>query len=272
LTEQLDSQVYYVDEAGDSTIFSSKGKILIDTEGCSRFFMLGLLEIGDLTSLETSLEALRTDLLADPYFKGVPSMQPEAMKTAMAFHAKDDLPEVRREVFNLLRARNDLRFFAVASDKYSTLDYIISRQSHDSGYRYHPDEAYDFLVRRLFKQRLREFQEYKVVFAQRGNKKRNKALKTQLEIAQLRDENDVDHLARLDVSSGVPKNFAGLQVVDYFLWALQRLYERHEDRYIISLWPQCKLIVDIHDNRRYKYGEYYSKRNPLTWEKIEGRM
>jgi hypothetical protein len=40
--------------------------------------------------------------LADPYFKGVPSMQADAKKTALFFHAKDDLPEVRREVFRVL--------------------------------------------------------------------------------------------------------------------------------------------------------------------------
>jgi hypothetical protein len=133
------SQVYYVDEAGDSTIFSRKGKILIGTEGCSRFFVLGLLEVGDIISLQNELKGLRKDLLGDPYFKGVPSMQVEAGKTAVAFHAKDDLPEVRREVYKVIRERDDLRFFSVVSDKFSTLAYIQSHQSHDPAYKYKPD-------------------------------------------------------------------------------------------------------------------------------------
>ena len=237
--------------------------------------MLGLLEVGDFPSLQQEIDDLRANLLADPYFKNVPSMQPENRKTALAFHAKDDLPEVRREVFNLLRKRDDLRFFAVISDKLSILTYVHGRQSQDSNYRYQPDEAYDFLVRRLFKQRLHEFEHYRIIFAQRGNRKRTAKLKEQLEIAQSRFQGNrvkAGRLSTLNVECGIPSNYAGLQAVDYFLWALQRLFEKHEERYVLTLWDQCKLVVDIHDNRRYAYGEYYNKRHPLTWEKISGRI
>ncbi len=92
---------YFVDEAGDGTLFNKRGRIIVGTEGCSRFFILGLLDVLGPESLAREMEELRARLLADPYFKGVPSMQPEAKKTALAFHAKDDVPEVRREVFYL---------------------------------------------------------------------------------------------------------------------------------------------------------------------------
>jgi hypothetical protein len=36
---------YFVDEAGDGTLFDGKGRVLIDSEGCSRFFILGLVDI-----------------------------------------------------------------------------------------------------------------------------------------------------------------------------------------------------------------------------------
>jgi hypothetical protein len=68
--------------------------------------------VADTREAPPQLAALRAQLLADPYFKGVPSMQPEAKKTAIFFHAKDDLPEVRREVFKVLE-RNDFSFYAV---------------------------------------------------------------------------------------------------------------------------------------------------------------
>ena len=51
-------------------------------------------------------------------------MQREARKTAVAFHAKDDLPEVRREVFALLKNSPGLRFFAVVTDKMRVLEYV----------------------------------------------------------------------------------------------------------------------------------------------------
>jgi len=272
MDEHLNSQLYFVDEAGDSVIFSKKGKIIVGNEGCSRFFMLGLLEVGDSTSLESEISQLRSDLLSDPYFKGVPSMQAKSRKTALAFHAKDDLPEVRMKVFELFRNRNDISFFAVIADKLSTLAYIQSRQSYDPKYKYAKDEVYDFLVRRLFKHRLHQSHDYKIVFAKRGNRERNRILQKQLEIARTRHENQLLVPPKLQVKSSIPKEHAGLQAVDYYLWALQRLYERHEDRFLIPLWHHCKLVIDIHDNRRKGYGEYYDKRNQLTWEKIKGRI
>ena len=97
---------YFVDEAGDGTLFDRKGRVIIGSEGCSSFFISGLLDILDPVSLETDMKALREKFLNDPYFEGVPSMKPEAKKTSLAFHAKDDLPEVRRDVFSLLMGKN----------------------------------------------------------------------------------------------------------------------------------------------------------------------
>lgn len=36
---------YFVDEAGDPTLFSRKGRLIVGDDGCSRFFILGKLEI-----------------------------------------------------------------------------------------------------------------------------------------------------------------------------------------------------------------------------------
>lgn len=134
---------YFIDEGGDSTIFSRRGKVLVGTEGCSRFFILGLLEVSEPTALQRRLEELRTELVNDAYFKGVPSLQPNARKTALAFHAKDDLQEVRRDVFRLLRETEGLRFYAVVADKLSVLEYVRQRNRQEPEYRYHPNELYE---------------------------------------------------------------------------------------------------------------------------------
>ena len=42
---------YFVDEGGDSTLFSRTGKVLVGTEGCSRFFILGLLDVPNPSAL-----------------------------------------------------------------------------------------------------------------------------------------------------------------------------------------------------------------------------
>ena len=95
------SRNYFVDEAGDANLFGAKGEVIVGRPGCSHFFILGVLDVADPAALFAQMTALRTSLLADPYFKGVPSMRPEHGKTAVAFHATDDLPEVRREVITL---------------------------------------------------------------------------------------------------------------------------------------------------------------------------
>ena len=54
---------YFIDEGGDSTLFSRKGKVLIGSEGCSSFFMLGMLEVPDPSVLQSSLGDLRERLM-----------------------------------------------------------------------------------------------------------------------------------------------------------------------------------------------------------------
>ncbi len=69
----------FVDEAGDAVLFNRRGKVIVGKPGCSRFFILGFLDVADPDALTEDLDALRTRLVADPYFAGVPSIQPEPM-------------------------------------------------------------------------------------------------------------------------------------------------------------------------------------------------
>jgi hypothetical protein len=255
---------YFVDEAGDPVLFDSKGRILIGSEGCSRYFAVGLLDVPDPATLATELEKLRADLLADPYFKDVPSMQAAARKTAFYFHAKDDLPEVRREVFKLLQ-RHPLRFSAMVRDKQTVLDYVRTRNQRDPKYHYKADELYDHTVRRLFKERLHKHEGYCIRFAIRGNSHRTTAFREALEKARDRfaHERGVTVASQLDVKAAYPTDEVALQAVDYFLWALQRVFEKREDRFLELLWPQCSLIVDVDDTREKEYGAYYTKQKPL---------
>lgn len=285
------SRNYFVDEAGDGVLFDRKGRVIIGQQGCSLFFMLGVLDVTDPAGLTDALSRLREVLVKDPYFKGVPSMQPEAGKTALAFHATDDLPEVRREVFRVLE-QADVRFQAVVKRKEAVLDYVLSRNAgtrlpgHGGDrvraatgflarklpeYRYHPNELYDFTVRRLFKPLLHKDALYNVCFAKRGNRDRTAALRDALQVAQQRfaEEAGLEAAAELQVWPCPSERCACLQAVDYFLWALQRLYEKREERYLVSIWERCSLVVDVDDMREAKYGVYYTKNRPLSLAALE---
>ena len=256
---------YYVDEAGDATIFGRRGKVLVGTPGCSRYFILGVLDIADPDSLQQELDELRISLLADPYFKGVPSMQPIARKTALNFHAKDDLPEVRREVFTLLQ-KHECRFLAVVRDKQRVLKYIQRRNTLDISYRYHPNELYDYMVRVLFKNILHKDSHYEIFFSKRWKKDRTEALNQALQKSQERFSQQwgKEVSSTISLIHQTSHENTGLQAVDYFLWSLQRFYERKEDRYLNLLWSSFSLVHDLDDTRENPYGVYYTRKKPLN--------
>lgn len=142
---------------------------------------------------------------------------------SIRYYFVNDLAEVRREVFSLLRAQSDIRFFAVVKDKRSVLDYVLSRNEREPQYRYQPNESYDYLVRRLFKNMLHKNNAYDIVFAKRGKSDRTDALQTAIDGARqkFREDWGKESKATIQISANTPKDAPGLQVADYFLWALQ---------------------------------------------------
>ncbi len=262
---------YYVDEAGDATLFDRKGYIIAGNgEGCSRFFILGVLDIIEPVLLSSELNDLRTRLINDPYLQKVPSMKPENKKTAYAFHAKDDIPEVRKEVFSILKQSN-VKFLAVVRDKQKVIEYVRRRNEYNSSYRYNANELYDYMVRILFKNILHKDDQYKITFSKRGGKDRTIALKYAIETARRRFsiKTGSKNNSQIDIIAQPPRYNGGLQAVDYFLWALQRFYERKEDRYLDYLWEKFHLVHDLDDHRNAKYGVYYTQRMPLTMEALK---
>jgi len=264
---------YFVDEAGDTTIFGQHGKVLIGEPGCSRFFILGVLDIPNPVVLQDELDDLRQSLLADPYFKKVPSMQPEAHKTALMFHAKDDVPEVRREVFTLLQ-KYEFRFMAVVRDKQKVLEYVRGRNNLDLTYRYTPNDLYDYLVRILFKNLLHKDESYEIYFSKRWKQDRTEALRRALKTAQERFAQKWGITTSPDLMV-IPKSsheYGGFQAVDYFLWSLQRFYERKEDRYLDLLWKSFRMVLDLDDTRKTSYGVYYTQKKPLTLAALDNSL
>lgn len=276
---RLDVLNIFVDEAGDPSLFQGRrGKPITGTQGCSRYFILGKLEIDDPADLAAKLQGLRADLLADPYFAGVESFRPERGKTALAFHAKDDLPEVRRQVFHLLRSEQSaLRFHAVVCDKEVLTRQEIGKRERAPGYRYQPNALYDALVRSLFAKFHRLADNYALCVARRGHKDRNQAITRALEHAE-KDFEESFGFSRGGVDAwrivvSDPKTEVCLQAVDYFLWAVQRFYELRlhpqsgetlprEDRYLNMLLEQ---IAEIHDlDFGPARGTFFNAQRPLT--------
>lgn len=262
------SHDYFVDESGDLTLFDATGRIIVGREGVSHTFMVGAAFSEQWEPLCERLEMLRASLLADEYFRHVPSMQPAAGKTAQAFHAKDDLQEVRWEVFKLLR-ESDVRLFAAFRRK-----SVIARhrKAHwkRTGFKRDDEELYEKLVENVFQNRLHLASATRITFSRRGKSERAGALSRSIANAKARfDRKWKKGIDRpTEILSGRPHEHGGLQIVDYLLWALQRFVEKGESRFFEYLSDRFSLIVDEDDVRRNGWGEYYSAKNPLTREKL----
>lgn len=269
MTEPACKQYYYVDESGDLTLFDRKGRCLVGTEGVSAYFMIGTICIQNPESVCQQLESLRNTLLSDPYFAGVPSMQKNSGKTALFFHAKNDLPEVRRDVFKALCGM-DIKAQVIIRRKMA-LAQEAKRLYSSFGIKLTDNQVYDDLIKRLFRNLLHKASDNIIVFARRGKSDRLEALQTAIEKARRNFQNKygISVNNKVQIQPAYPNEFAGLQVIDYFLWALQRLYEKGEDRFFNLLARQFRLIIDLDDKRNNAYGEYYSERNPLSVQKIK---
>jgi Protein of unknown function (DUF3800) len=255
---------YFVDESGDGVLFGKQGKLLLGEAGVCNQFMLGMLQVANPVLLASELEALRADLLRDPYFKNVASMQPARQKTALMFHAKDDVPEVRREVFRLL-ARHDIKFYAMVRDMHYVLANVLERNQRDAAYRYRPDELYDRAVERLFQNRLHMYESCHICYGVRGTADRMRAFQGALDISRSRFESKWNKTVTTQIvlEPSSPRKEPCLQAVDYVLWALQRYFNQAESRFIELLWDKVGLVVAADDKTAAGYGMYYTKKNPL---------
>lgn len=262
--KSTESTHYFVDESGDGVLFGSQGRVLLGQPEGRSHFMLGLLQVAQPQKLAQELETLRQDLLKDPYFKNVASMRPERNKTALMFHAKDDVPEVRREVFKVL-AQHDVKFYAVVRDMRYVLAYVQERNGRDASYRYRPDELYDQTVARLFKDRLHSYAACCISYGVRGTADRTRAFENALGLARTRFEQKWGKTVttQIELLPSSPRKEPCLQAADYMLWALHRYYSREESRFIDMLWDKVGLIHAVDDKASAAYGTYYTKKKPL---------
>ncbi len=265
---------YHVDEAGDGVLFGPRGRNRLADADANRFFILGMVSCSDGPAVASALASLRASLLANPLYSGIWSLRPEEMKTARAFHAKDDHPEIRSKVFELVTTF-DFKFYAVIKDLRKVCEYVDRRNQMDPVYRYRPNELYDLTVRMLFRERLHKDEHCRVVFARRGHSDRTAALRRQLEDTRRRflEQRGITSATTLEITPAYPWDEPCIQIADYCLWAVQRCYEKHEARFLRAIWPKVSLIMDVDDpHAGTNYGTYLRRKDtPPDPEKIKNR-
>ncbi len=169
--------------------------------------------------------------------------------------------------------RHDFNFYGISRTMSAVHRRVVLRNQRDPTYRYTPSELYDSAVRRLFDKKLHTEPSYKVIFASRG-KARTRSLREHLLHAQKYSKKAAGTFAdaAVDVLAVPAQASMGLQVVDYCLWAVQRLFARNEDRYLDLIWPKVALLIDADDVSEASYGTYHTrKREPLDVAKTKSR-
>ena len=109
-----------------------------------------------------------------PNFKGVPSIQPKASKTALSFHASKDPPEIRRDVMARLGTIQAKVFVAIRRKDGLAEEAGTNRAS--STRKLTRRSLYADLVTRLFRNRLHQADRNKIVFAKHAKWTRCQAM------------------------------------------------------------------------------------------------
>lgn len=253
----------FVDESGDTDMFDKKGRTLTHA---SKLFIIGLSIVDDPVDVRNKLNSLRNQFLNDPYFKDVPSFQHKKRKTAIMLHAKDDIPELRWKVYELIKEipvkttivirrkavlMRDARRLFLATGKKLTEDVIYDNVIV-SLFQYISHRNGDYLVKFAIKKKPRNTALYKAILSAQNN----------LEVSGLRVT------SKISVSSDYSNNDACLQLIDYYLWAVHRLYNHKEARYITMLKGNINVILDMDDTRNNPGGELYTRHNQIDLKKI----
>lgn len=246
---------FFVDESGDPTILGRKGRNLL-TEGLvSQVFMVGYVETSTPRRITDALHALRQEIAADEYLHGIPSLS----STLRSFHANKDCAEVKERVFRLLK-QLDFKAYIVVARKSEAL--FRKKFGLDTG------KLYEYLVAKLFENRLHKYKQIDLYFAAMGNTVREHTMQRALEDARAKFKakwgKDNEGEVRIFVQN--PSHIPMLQVVDYVLWTVNRAYEQEDFRYYRYLLDRISLVQDIFDFERYP-NTYYTPKNPLQPQK-----
>jgi hypothetical protein len=247
---------YFVDESGDPTFYDRRGNLIVGQEGCSPILILEFVETSDSRSIRATINEAHVRVAASEYLKDIPSMK----KTNLAFHAKDDCPEVRQEVFEALRPLDFKAQFVVARK----IERVF-RNSFQSKER----EFYSHLVSHLFKNVTHRHTRNRIYFSRRGDRIHQQSMEQAVQkgIVNFEGKWNTKVQTQTTVLTHMPVGEPCLQVIDYMNWAVYRAFVKGEMRYFNFMAEKVRLLVDLYDTANYPHN-WYSRENPFDITKI----
>ena len=276
--KNLHKEHRFLDEAGDCTFYGKKKKNILGTLGVSNCFIIGMVKYKEpLETIRQEIIQLQRSIEDDPYFR-VPSVVKKIDSGGFYFHAKDDIPEVRKI------------FFDYILQKKLSFEAVVARKSIDRFANKHKDKEQYFyadLLSHLMKNKMQKEQRLILNIAEKGTSTKNNNLELALEKAKERfaktlnrqnhsslnteSETGPGVLRRKDIRSGLVFNVTNqrqeplLNVADYLCWTIQRVFEKGETRFYNLMQEKISLVVDLYDSENYDgFKNYYSPKKPLT--------
>ena len=246
---------FFVDESGDPTFYDKRGNLIVGQGGCSPILIIGFIETGDLARIRRQLEQLHREIATDKYLEAVPSIK----KTNIAFHAKDDVPEVRQAVYKCIAGMNYKAQFVVARK----IARVFRNKCHSSEGKF-----YDRLVTRLFANVLHRHAENRIYISRRGASTRQEPLESAIRLGVSNFEARWQTEVNTDVAvlTQTPVGEPCLQIIDYMNWAVYRAFVKREMRYYKFVEDKVSLLVDLYDSRSYPKN-WYNRANPFDIKK-----
>jgi hypothetical protein len=250
----------FIDEAGDSTFYLKGKRNALGTEGVSKVFILGMVKISEsLENVRKVIKQLQSKIENDPFYD-VPSVQKKKAKAGYYLHATDDIPEVRKEFFDLINTI-DCSFEAVVGRK--TIERFVTRHKEKEEY------FYADLLSHLLKNKFSRHEKLVLNISERGQSTKHTNLDLALKKAKQRfleknDESKLKTKVLFEVQN--PTREPLLNLADYLCWAVQRVFEKGDIRYYNLIKEKISLVIDLYDDLNIVdwKNHYDNKNNPLS--------
>jgi len=247
---------FFVDESGDPTFYDETGKLIVGIGGCAPILLLGFIEVTNPQPIRRAVLDLKHKLVSDPYFRDFPSIN----RTAIAFHATDDLPEIRYQFFKLIATLDIKAQFLVARK----LENVFRNNFHSREI-----EFYDHLVTKLFENVLHRYDQNHIYFAKRGSRERQAPLSDAIHRGLERFEKKWGKkvYTQIEIQAQTPVGEPCLSIIDYMNWAVYRAFTRGEMHYFHTIEDKVSFLVDLYDALNYPRN-WYSRKRKFDIKKI----
>jgi hypothetical protein len=264
MSKEIKDYHRFIDEAGDTTFYLTGKKPGLNTNGVSSVFILGMVKISEpLEQVRRKISMLQMSIANDPFYD-VPSVRKKKMKNGYYLHATDDLPEIRKVFFDLIKTI-DCSFEAVVGRK--SIERFVTRHKEKEEY------FYADLLSHLLKNKFTKHHKLVLNISERGKSTKHNNLDLALQKAKQKflAKNTIQSLkTNVEFQVKTPTVEPLLNLADYLCWSVQRVFEKGEIRYYNLIREKISLVIDLYDQEKINSQEgkwrnhYDNKNNPLT--------